>query len=306
MGLIKNYHNSINIWTNLPVLYPFSTKLQGWRNPIDAFNFNDDFEKNLFDNQRWILDYKDNPDTFHVNSDFFRSDEFRNFHKGKHILFSGCSVTYGMGLYTEELWSYKLYKKIEEKERLSGYFNLGTPGTSIIDVVFNIFKYISKYGNPDVIFVDLPDLSRFYVLHDKDSDNEKWDLRKGQSVPHHFQYYHATCKEENLPNLILEELKIYYYQYMMMLEIYCIVNNIKLYLFSYSEECYNFLNRTDLSRVFRYDKELEEKFVFEYCENNKDDYFALIARDNAHQGTAYHKFWSEFMFDQYARENYEQ
>ena len=163
MGIVTNYHNSIELLTNVSVTNPFDSKLQGWRSVEDALIFSN-ADLKIPDHAKWIIDYKDNPDTFNINSDFFRSDEFKTAHDGKHILFSGCSVTYGVGLYTKELWSHLLYNKIKNKEKVSGYYNLGTPGTGVFDIVFNIFKYIKNYGNPDVIFIDLPDLSRFYAL----------------------------------------------------------------------------------------------------------------------------------------------
>ena len=36
-----------------------------------------------------------------INSKNFRSNEFIKKHEGKHILFSGCSVTSGVGLFEE-------------------------------------------------------------------------------------------------------------------------------------------------------------------------------------------------------------
>lgn len=305
MGLLKNYHNSFNILTNNKVIFPFAKKLQGWTNTNDAFNFVNNLEDEFGDRQKWLIDYLDNPDDFKVNSDYFRSDEFTKVHNGKHVLFSGCSVTYGIGLYTKELWSYKVYEKMKKDFSVSGYFNLGTPGTGIMDIVSNIFKYINNYGNPDYIFIDVPDLTRFYALHQDPAPLQYKDLWQ-LNVKNYkkISYFQASCKEDNLPNLIIEELKIYYYQYLMMLETYCQNNNIKLYMFSYVPDCSEFLSETDLSRVFYYSKEQETEYLFEYSQKNKKDKFAIVARDNSHPGTGYHEFWADFIYNEYKKENY--
>ena len=76
-----------------------------------------------------------------LNSNGYRSDEFIDEHKFKHIIFSGCSYTWGSGLLINEVWSKKVYDLILKNEKLSGYFNLGVPGSSIINQIIDIFKY---------------------------------------------------------------------------------------------------------------------------------------------------------------------
>jgi hypothetical protein len=76
-----------------------------------------------------------------VNSLGFRSEEFKKVHKGKHILFSGCSNTYGSGLKLNEIWASRVYKNISEKEECSGFFNLSVPGAGINHICFNLFRY---------------------------------------------------------------------------------------------------------------------------------------------------------------------
>lgn len=95
-----------------------------------------------------------------LNSDNFRSEEFIKEHSGKHILFAGCSNTFGEGVDYEKTWAYRLYKEIEKKEKLSGYFNLGSSGASIFEILVNLNRYIRKYSMPDVIFLMLPEIER--------------------------------------------------------------------------------------------------------------------------------------------------
>ena len=91
-----------------------------------------------------------------INSLNFRSDNFIKTHEGLHIVFSGCSNTWGTGL-----------NKILKENPCSGYFNLGILGTSVASQIINLFKYFKEYGNPDIIFINFPDLLRFYGYSDK-------------------------------------------------------------------------------------------------------------------------------------------
>lgn len=94
---------------------------------------------------------------YSLNSFGFRSDEFSSEHAGKHILFAGCSTTFGDSMYLDKTWAHKVYSKIAESSRVSGYYNVGLPGASIVDITDMIREYISRYGEPDHLFVLLPD-----------------------------------------------------------------------------------------------------------------------------------------------------
>ena len=68
-------------------------------------------------NNKMRDDVKKTGIAYNLNSDNFRSDEFIKKHKNKHILFAGCSNTFGEGVEYEKTWAYRLYKEIS-KERL--------------------------------------------------------------------------------------------------------------------------------------------------------------------------------------------
>lgn len=290
------------ILTNVYVIHPFERKLSGWTVTFDALNrlkeMTED-DKKLEHNQ-WIVDYAWEDDEFPVNSNNFRCDEFSSTHEGKHILFSGCSVTYGMGLYTKETWSNILYNKIKETENVSGYYNLGTPGTSTIDIVSNVFKYISLYGKPEAIFLDLPDTNRFY--HIKDEEVLK---RVNPGMPGYAKnvlskiIFQAMWR--GLPNPQIEVIKVYTYNALMMLEEYCKSNNIKLYVFSYVDDTINFLLDTDLERVFNINQNEILLSLYEKDKDNPSEFF-LTARDGRHHGYGFHEVWADRMFKFYELE----
>ena len=117
-----------------------------------------------------------------VNSHGLRSDEFTIDHVGKHLLFAGCSITAGEGLPLEFVWAKKVYEEISKTEETSGYFNIAAPGSSITEIMAQIFKYIDLYGNPDALFVNLPDPDReYYYLSSFDVRHS--DLSEGLKDP---------------------------------------------------------------------------------------------------------------------------
>lgn len=94
---------------------------------------------------------------YKLNSSGIRCDDFIYKHNKEHILFAGCSISAGIGIDLKDTWCYKVHQNFKET---SGYFNISLPGGSISEIVFNVFKYISKYGNPNFIFILLPNIAR--------------------------------------------------------------------------------------------------------------------------------------------------
>jgi hypothetical protein len=220
----------------------------------------------------------------------FRSNNFKNFHNKKHIVFTGCSNTWGMGLKQEETWPLQVYNKIKENEDISGYYNLGIPGTGIPSQVINLFKYFKTYGNPDVIFYNMPDLLRSY----------SWNNKK-------LKYYDAFYTDKNT-----ELLDLFAFQYYFMLNHYCESHNIKLFSFTWVDngvrhqnpwdfhfKNLGFLDYFDSFYSIKKDELIE--FIVDYKNKNKNDKFADIARDKQHPGTAYHEYWSNFIYEKYKK-----
>lgn len=218
------------------------------------------------------LEYKDVVKNF--NKDGYRCNDFIKAHNGKHIVFSGCSVTWGSGLNIEETWTHKLYTKISNKEKCSGYFNLAIPGSSIMLQIVTLFKYFKTYGNPDIIFINFPDPLRFF------------DYSKNNKI------IDAIYKDD-----ALEFLSLICYQYYFMLEQYCISNNIKLFSFTWDSKTKEYpLNIFKTFYQISNDETL--KFVFNFIQNNKGDNLEF-ARDKSHFGVAYHEYWSTIMYEKY-------
>lgn len=228
---------------------------------------------------------------FNVNSLGYRCDEFKTNHDGKHVLFSGCSVTYGIGLLGDELWSYKLYNKISKEEKLSGYFNLGTSGMGIMQIVSNIYKYINHFGKPDCIFLNIPDPYRIYLYdnHAKNYFYTQFDFQNDRKI----------YEDAGHPKFILSESFIMIaYEYLMMFEQYCNTNNIFLSYVNWSRNS-ELANDSDLSRLYRYTDNQLEGYISEYVDKNPLDKNIATARDGKHLGTGPHYAWSEMLYNVY-------
>jgi len=234
--------------------------------------------------QRFEMDRMNAPD-LRINSHGFRSDEFKKNHDKRHILFSGCSVTYGIGLLENEIWAKKLYNKLNIKNDLSGFFNLGLPGTSIFDIVANIFRYIDNFNKPETIFIAIPNYQRRYVSN-PDTRNIK-----DQTVDPINKIFHGVYKD-NKKDEFSDTLHIYAYHYLMFLEMFCKSNNIDLFYFCYNN---NYISM-ELDRFFEINKKDFQNKLTQFSIDNPNNKYALYARDNSHYGEAYHSYWADFCY----------
>lgn len=247
-------------------------------------------------NKRFKMDRMNAPD-LRINSHGFRSDEFKKNHDERHILFSGCSVTYGVGLLEDEIWAKKLYNKLNIKNDLSGFFNLGSPGTSIFDIVANIFRYINNFNKPETIFIALPNYQRRYVSN-PDTRNIK-----DQTVDLSNKIFYGVYKD-NTKDEFSDTLHIYAYHYLMFLEMFCKSNNINLFYFFYSKHYIS--NKIDLHSEDQVKMELDRLFeintedflnkLTQFSIDNPNNKYPLYARDNSHYGEAYHSYWADFCY----------
>jgi hypothetical protein len=229
-----------------------------------------------------------------LNSEGFRSDEFTNKHEGIHIIFSGDSNTFGMGLEKEEMWSYLTYQEISKNVKTSGYFNLGSPGSSIMTCILNIFKYCKKYGNPDAIFINLTEIARFYdYIEELDS-------------------YSTVFYDGDNKKRVIRQIRKVVFDYYLMLEQYCKSNDIQLYSFTWDVEdnkdgltfCTN--NIMYLFDTFYRTKglvEMWEDMISSLDENTIKSKYFQYARDGSHFGIGPNKWWANKMIQLYNTKN---
>ena len=116
---------------------------------------------------------KDENITYVMNNYGHRSDDFTDKHDGLHVLFAGCSETFGFGANIEDNWSKIAYNELCKTEKLSGFYRLAISGASWHVIVNNISGYIEKFGKPDRIYINMPNIERM-VEYDFRA-NSYWD-----------------------------------------------------------------------------------------------------------------------------------
>lgn len=250
--------------------------------PLSKFFNNINFYKNFLDSNVKTIQNE-------FNNNGYRCDNFIDNHAGLHILFSGCSNTFGSGLEIEDVWAKKVYNKISKNIKCSGYFNLAMPASSIVNQIIDIFKYCKTYGNPNIIFINIPQLFRFYGI-DKKNKNFIDSI-----------YYN----DENYQNL----LNLISFQYYFMLDQYCSTNKIQLFSFTWfnlsKKNMPLFINQQFkiFNTFYPFDNRNLEQFIVKYKEKNINDKFAEIARDGIHVGTAYQQYWADFIYKKFLTNN---
>ena len=177
---------------------------------------------------------------YNLNSDGFRSEEFES---NADILFSGCSFTFGAGMYLDNLWTKIVADKFNFK-----HLNLGLPGSSTMVMVSNLFEYFRRYGNPKILACLFPDPYRVLRIRNYKygfarHDNERnFLLSSGEFYTfdenNYFENIQQFSKEMDGPKMLKLPTKVEniiqpdtsYYLSMMsinILEQYCMSNNIK-------------------------------------------------------------------------------
>jgi hypothetical protein len=93
----------------------------------------------LIDKSRWY--YTDKKIWYHNNEYGYRSDNMSTINDNDYILSFGCSYTFGVGLFYEDTYAYKLSKELNLKN-----INLGIPGSSSKEMMYNTTLFINSYN----------------------------------------------------------------------------------------------------------------------------------------------------------------
>jgi len=107
-----------------------------------------------------LLHYRDNPIEYTFNNYGFRTNV--DFHQGiEGNIFLGCSHTFGTGHYLDNVWSYRVNKKIK-----GNYLNLSIPGTGI-GTCTRLLEHFKDILKPKSIFLFAfhPYRYEYYDIH---------------------------------------------------------------------------------------------------------------------------------------------
>lgn len=259
-----------------------------------------DFVKYPFNKELFGTERHEDKNRSEVNSLGFRSDEFKKDHNGMHIVFTGCSTTYGTGLKLEDTWANKVYKELSKTKEVSGYYNLAVRGSGLFFIVSNLFKYFKKYGNPDLVFIGLPDMLRSYAVSSPDFPIESF-----YKIELLFEAIkdkvHHKIGDSKPPTT--EDIAMWtnYYDYLIMLEGYCKTNNIDLFIFSYNPPTDAVMSRTDIESFFSISPAEVAQEVVDFISNNDVDKYFVTAEDGQHEGHGFHSIWASKVLKLYLR-----
>lgn len=259
-------------------------------NSINIIN-NDINKKTLPQHYKYLLNkdkdiigpFIDN-DLKKIDNDYYVSDPFKPVERDKiNLLFAGCSITVGCGVsHIQKTWSYKIYELIKKERYCAGYFNVGCSGASPIEILFNIFKYIAKYGYPNYIFILFPDFGRDWAKFNLLGENRKFE-------------------EGNILNIFL-------FNMYSVLEDMCKTNNVKLFStswidsvpgitdvftaekFKQFEEHMHKDMKDSFSTYYQINKKRFAENVYLYIKEN-DPTMTIIGNDGNHPSEAVHYAW---------------
>lgn len=210
-----------------------------------------------------------------MNNYAHRCDDFKIEHSDKHILFAGCSFTFGEGLIDKGNWSNKLYSMFQNKYACDGYYALGFQNGITSVIINNIFKYFEKFGEPEILFCLFPDSVR---KHDLDADgNIIIDYR-------HDERHKAMGRINS-------------YHSIYFLEKYCNLKGIKLIWSTWDRSDSDFYSNINFNNFFKF----EDVDVYMNSKNSheKNNPFYEIARDRAHPGLRYSDGLARLFYNEY-------
>jgi hypothetical protein len=290
------------------------------------FHMFGDLFKETFD-KSWLLDYPNNQRTFSItpgerfakvvddksvtyqfNEDFFRGDNFKKNHDGKHILFSGCSETEGVGGNIEDAWSHILYNKISKEEKCSGFFNLARSGWGWSRIIINALIYFKKYGYPDTYFILLPNHQRKFYYEEKIKNIEK--IKKWIYYQTYPKLYltkdpdNSDTTKTSTPKEYLEDFVFFLINWKTFCEL-CKSNNVKLIFSTWDSVDSDNLQSTSFDEFFNLENnglKLEKYFnkYYQTHEVKKDDH----RKRDGHSGRVWHSFCADQFYEQYKKRDF--
>jgi len=189
---------------------------------------------------------------YEVNSMGYRSDEFS---ENRDILFAGCSQTWGEGVVYDGIWGNILSELLDTKS-----YNLGSGGKSTQFIVQNTIAFCKKYGNPKAIFCLFPEFIRIEMKSDvsfmvgKAAPAGRYGKVTYSLIPN--LNPDKTAKYSKAPHSAEEIIPLEFIfsvnlDYINMLELYCELNNIKLFWGTWDRFQDEYLNKNIDSLDFK-------------------------------------------------------
>jgi len=220
----------------------------------------------------------DNKVIYTLNSYGHRCDEFIKDHGDKtHVVFFGCSETFGHSCEVGTTWAEYLYEQIPNT---SGFFRIGNPSAGHRTILHQVNAYINEFGYPDEIYMLFPIIER---LPKYSKNTNFYELMVDQAHWEEGKRARIWTQEEYLDEMLN------FKQHMVFLEKLCAEKKIKLYWSFINQAEQVYMPRfTGLKNFVKFENVAE--FLFKNGYNSNEE---LHRRDGKHAGFAFHKFWAQ-------------
>jgi hypothetical protein len=214
---------------------------------------------------------------YRFNEHGFRSKGFKEFNKDNvNILFSGCSITAGVGLPEDLTWYKKLYDKIslDKSDQTIDFYNLGISGASITLIYKNLITFIKTVGKPDYIFLLLPNMSRNFTFSKESNKFGGVNFLKNPTRSEDIKYKESYVHENTLltTSMLINTL-----------ETFCELSDIKLIWSSWIPEDNLFFEDLGFKyflnfkeNLFKYTAPPDSSLEEDQKINNQNNYDTLV------------------------------
>jgi len=220
---------------------------------------------------------------YKFNNHIFRCDDLDTSKSENNFLFSGCSVTFGMGIPYNKTWPYQVNNHFKGES----LFNIGLPAGSFKSIIFDVYAYIRKYGKPKAVFILFPPLLRQPVIRNG----------KLSTVPY---YRNDHIEREGMLKVLNYETMIFEFSRLVqMLEEYLDALNVPFLWGTYEPGFDKLLS--DLKLSDNYISMFGSQKAFEYADSiaksERTDYW-LKSRDG-HPPVIEHTIFAKVFIDKY-------
>jgi hypothetical protein len=244
------------------------------------------------------VSYPDDSISYKLNNHTYRSDDFNKKNTSDNFLFTGCSLTFGTGLPYTHTWAHALNKELNGEK----FLNLGVAGGSCKILIFDIYRYIEKFGKPKAIFALMPDLNRFdswATVPEKMFPNEE----KSYLTKNYIMSENLIDNAKNLTQLNKEQVNIIlwdFYHSMTNLENFLETLNIDFLWSTWHDDSGKYFNQLNFKNYFHNmftDFDLIDHLE---CPPEYDKRFWLSARD-IHPGLRTQLFYKSIFKNEYKK-----
>jgi hypothetical protein len=244
---------------------------------------------------------------YKLNRDGFRSENFEKLKSSNlNVLISGCSLTFGQGVFQENSWPELFSKKLSNNSiKPIKMYNLGVLGASIYLIIKNLMAFIRRYGSPDEIYLLLPPHSRKIIYDESFNSFKNAIINKEDfiSLVHKKdlstkKFYNSYCNED---------AKLLAVTLIGIFEDFCESKNIKLIWSSYDATSETDFYETSGFKFYKKYVAPEPDFYYNdkslshlIPENKNNVPYWDIGSDEDHPGAVWHKDIAE-MFSNFQK-----